>query len=283
MRLLADRGLGRRTLIMGVLNVTPDSFSDGGTYFNPAIAVARAFEMLDQGADILDVGGESTRPATFGDNAPLDAREELRRVAPVIEAVHAKRPDAIISVDTYKAVVAKAAVDAGASIVNDVSGLVYDPEMAGVVAQSGAGYVLMHILGTPRNIPANPVYADVIADIHAFFVSRIEFALANGIAREQLILDPGLGFGKTAAHNFEIVRRLRELTDFGLPILSAPSRKAFIGKALGGVPADQRVEGTAAVVALSIAGGADIVRVHDVAQMVRVARVADAVVRGWAD
>ena len=266
---------------MGVLNVTPDSFSDGGSFIDPAIAIERGLEMQDEGADIVDIGGESTRPATFQDNSPLSEDDEINRILPVIGGLCAAQPEIIISVDTYKSRVADAALNAGAKIVNDITGLTYDPDMAPVVAGSGAGYILMHILGSPRNIPPNPVYSDVVTEIASYFRRQIDFAVANGIAAENIVLDPGLGFGKTAEHNFEILRRFREFTELGLPLLSGPSRKSFIGKALGGAPPADRMEGTAAAIALSIAGGADIVRVHDVTEMVRVTKVADAIVRGW--
>jgi len=265
---------------MGVLNVTPDSFSDGGSFIDRAIAIERGLKMRAEGADIVDIGGESTRPATFQDNSPLSEDAEISRILPVIRGLCDTQPGIIISVDTYKSRVAVAALNAGAKIVNDITGLTYDPDMANVVAGSGAGYILMHILGSPRNIPNNPVYSDVIADIAAYFRRQVDYAEAHGVAAENIVLDPGLGFGKTAEHNFEILRRFREFTALGFPLLSGPSRKSFIGKALGGAPPSERMEGTAAAVALSIAGGADIVRVHDVKQMVRVAKLADAIVRG---
>ncbi len=283
MSLLTDLGLGRRTLVMGVLNVTPDSFSDGGSYLQTPSAIARGMEMVDEGADILDIGGESTRPATFHDRSPLSSDEEKHRILPVIQGILRERPQAVISVDTYKADVAEAALDVGAKIINDISGLTFGTRMAAIAAASGVPYIMMHILGSPRDIPANPVYGDVVGDIAAFFERQIAVAIDRGIEMDNIVLDPGIGFGKTAAHNFEILRRLSELKKFGRPLLSGPSRKSFLGKALGGLPPSERLEGTAAAIALSIANGADIVRVHDVLEMVRVVKVSDAVVRGYHD
>ncbi len=259
---------------MGILNVTPDSFSDGGLYTDPGRAVEHALEMVEAGADIIDVGGESTRPGA----EPVPAEEERRRVVPVIRALR-RQSDVLISVDSYKAEVARAAVEAGADIVNDISGLGFDEEMPQLLATSGVGLVLMHIKGTPRTMQRNPVYRDVIGEISGYFAERLAKAEEAGISREQVVLDPGIGFGKQLVHNLEILRRLKEFCRLGRPLLVGPSRKSFIGAILD-LPPGQRLEGTAAAVALSIAGGADVVRVHDVREMVRVARVADAVVRG---
>lgn len=266
---------GERTLVMGILNLTPDSFSDGGLYFSPDDAVRRAETMIEEGADILDLGGESTRPGA----EPLSLEEELRRVMPVIEAL-APRIPIPLSVDTYKAAVAERAVGAGASMVNDISALAFDPAMGPAVARLGVPVCLMHTRGTVRNMHRNPVYRDVAAEVKAELSTRAEAARAVGIARENIILDPGFGFAKNAAHNLELLRRLRELTDLGYPLLAGWSRKSTIGKVLGGLPVEDRLEGTAAAVALSIAYGAAIVRVHDVKEMARVARMTDAVVRG---
>lgn len=261
--------LGERTLVMGILNVTPDSFSDGGKYLDPAAALARAQEMEAQGADIIDVGGESTRPG----HTPVAAEEELARVMPVLERlVGAVRVP--LSIDTSKAEVARRALDAGVHIVNDQRALA-DPDMAEVVAGAGVPVVLMHNQdGT--------AYRDMMGDINAYFVERIRKAVRAGIARENIILDPGFGFGKTAAQNLEVVRRLGELAGLGHPILLGPSRKSTIGKVLD-LPVEERVEGTAALVAAAILHGVDIIRVHDVKEMVRVARMADAIARGWED
>ena len=260
---------------MGILNLTPDSFSDGGLFLNPDDAVRRAEEMAADGADIIDVGGESTRPGA----EPLMVEAELRRVIPVIEALAGRIPIPL-SVDTYKATVASRAIDAGATMVNDISALAFDPHMAATVAQAGVPVCLMHIRGTPRDMQADPDYSDVVGEIKAELAERVEAGLAAGIRPENIVVDPGFGFAKTVAHNLELLRRLRELTAMGYPLLVGTSRKSTIGKVLGGLPVEDRLEGTAATVALSIAYGASIVRVHDVKEMVRVARMTDAVVRG---
>lgn len=263
---------------MGVLNVTPDSFYDGGRYAERESAVRRALQMVEEGADIIDIGGESTRPGS----QPVSEEEELRRVLPVIEAVRA-RVDVPISIDTTKSRVAQRALQAGACMVNDISGLGFDPRMAEVVAQAGALCCLMHIQGTPQTMQKNPHYDDVVHDISAYFAERLALAERAGIPRQNIWLDPGIGFGKTVEHNLQILRRLREFTVFGLPILIGTSRKSFIGKVLGDLPPEDRLEGTAATVAVAILNGANAVRVHDVQAMVRVARMVDAVLRGYAE
>lgn len=272
---------GMRTYVMGILNITPDSFSHDGlapegaaTAAVVASAVERGRSMVEAGADIIDVGGESTRPATAG-AGPLDVETERGRVVPVVQALASALPRHIpISIDSYKARVARDALDAGASIVNDVWGLRRDPEMAALVADRGVPVVLMsNLRGQPRH--------DALADVTLQLAGSVERALSAGIPWDHLILDPGIGFGLTAAENLEVLRHLRELRALGRPLLVGTSRKSTIGTVLGGLPEDERVEGTAATVALSIALGADIVRVHDVPQMVRVVRMADAVVRGW--
>ena len=263
---------GRRTYIMGVLNVTPDSFSGDGIMDVPA-AVVRARQMLTEGADVIDVGGESTRPGA----SPVPLDEELRRVIPAVEAL-AGELGAVVSVDTMKSEVARRALGAGATMVNDVSALRADPEMAGVVAEGHAPVVLMHGYGTSKRASSDG-QAAVVAEVLAFFEERIEFAMAAGLARERILVDPGFGFGKTIQQNLEIIRRLRELRVLGLPILIGPSRKGTIGHILGGLPVQERVEGTAAAVAVCIMNGADVIRVHDVGVMVRVARAMDAIVR----
>ena len=273
--------LGQQTLIMGVLNVTPDSFSDGGLYDTVDAAVAHAHRLVADGAHLLDIGGESTRPATFGDKSPLPPEEEKRRLLPVISRLAAEMPSVALSVDTYKAEVAEAALDAGAALVNDISGLTYDPNMAALVAARRVPLILMHLPGRPRDLPLHPVYEDVVAEVLAFFARQAAYAEAQGVLRSQIWLDPGLGFGKTAAHNLELLRRLPELKAFGLPLVVGASRKKFLGKILGTDDPADRKEGTAATVALSIAGGADMVRVHDVREMARVAKVSDAIVRRW--
>ena len=273
--------IGKQTLIMGVLNVTPDSFSDGGLYDTVEAAVAHARALVADGAHLLDIGGESTRPATFGDKSPLPLQEEIARILPVIERLHAEMPSVPLSVDTYKAEVARAALDAGASLVNDISGLTYDPLMAALVAERNVPVVLMHLPGRPRDLPLQPIYADVVAEVLAFFERQVAYAVSKGVRRDRIWLDPGLGFGKTAAHNLELLRRLPELKALGLPLVVGASRKKFLGKILGTDDPGDRKDGTAATVALSIAYGADMVRVHDVREMARVAKVSDAIVRGW--
>jgi dihydropteroate synthase len=266
--------LGSRTHIMGVLNITPDSFSDGGRFAGPAEAVEHARAMAAAGADIIDVGGESTRPGA----EPLAEDEELRRILPVIERIAADLP-VPVSVDTYKASVASRALAAGASVVNDISGLRFSPDMAKVAADHGAAVVIMHIKGTPRDMQANPVYGDVVGEIAEYLGGGIDIALAAGVTRDRILVDPGIGFGKTLEHNLEILGRLDELKVLGCPLVIGTSRKRFIGTVLGIADPQDRVEGTAATVALAIERGAHIVRVHDVAAMVRVARMADAIVR----
>jgi dihydropteroate synthase len=259
---------GARTYVMGVLNVTPDSFSGDGVV-DVAAAVQRARAMEEEGADLIDVGGESTRPQTW-DGPGLEAAAELARVLPVLEAL--RRAIAIpMSIDTYKASVAADAIEAGSAMVNDVFGLTRDTGMAAVVARAGVPVVLMHN-GVGRPID------DVMTDLIAHLGESVAIARAAGIRADRLILDPGIGFGKTREQNLEILRRLAELRRFDLPLLVGPSRKSFIGLTLD-LPVDDRLEGTAAAVALAIAAGADLVRVHDVKAMVRVARMADAIVR----
>ena len=266
--------LGCRTHIMGILNVTPDSFSDGGHYADRARALSHARDMAAAGADIIDIGGESTRPGA----EPLPEEEELRRIIPLIERLSAELT-VPISVDTYKSSVAKKALEAGASIVNDISGLRFSPDMAQVVAEYGAALVVMHIKGTPRDMQQNPVYADVVAEIRTFLEESIELAVRAGVDREKILVDPGIGFGKTLEHNLTVLNRLDEFRVLGRPIVLGASRKRFIGTILGMPVPEERVEGTAATVALGIERGASVVRVHDVAVMARVARMSDAVVR----
>ena len=263
----------RRTLVMGILNLTPDSFSDGGLFTSVDAAVENAERMVAEGADIIDVGGESSRPGA--DSVPAEV--EMDRVLPVIERL-AKAVETPISIDTYKSSVAKYALDAGACIVNDISALRGDPDMARIVAEAGVPVVLMHMKGTPRNMQLDPRYDSLISEIISFLKARIQAAVDAGISPDQIIIDPGIGFGKTIVHNLEIIRRLREFKSLGKPILIGTSRKSFIGKVLD-LPVDDRLEGTAATVALAISGGADIIRVHNVKEMVRVARMTDVIVR----
>lgn len=267
--------LSRKTHIMGILNVTPDSFTDGGTFFRKDSAIEHALRMVEDGADIIDIGGESTRPGSD----PVLYEEETRRTVPVIEEL-AKRVNVPLSIDTYKADVAKKALDAGASMVNDVSGLKFDPEMAGVVAEYNVPVVIMHIKGTPKNMQVNPEYEALIPEIIDYLRESITLAVDAGIKEDMIIIDPGIGFGKTFEHNLRILKDLREFTLLEKPLLVGPSRKAFLGKILGNAPTSERLEGTAAAVAISIMNGANILRVHDVKEMVKVARVTDAIKRG---
>ncbi len=267
--------IGQRTLVMGVLNATPDSFYDGGRYATLDAALARAEQMLAEGADILDIGGESTRPGS----EPVPEAEEIRRVVPLIEALAVRYPEAVISVDTTKSRVAQLALQAGASIVNDISGATFDPRMLEVVAQTGALIVLMHIKGTPQTMQQNPTYDDVVAEVKATLYAHARRAAQAGIPCQHIWLDPGIGFGKTVQHNLELLRGLPELGTLGFPILVGTSRKSFIGHILGGLPPEERLEGTLATLALAVAWGADIVRVHDVKEAVRAVKVADALCR----
>ena len=277
--LLSVARLGERTLIAGILNVTPDSFSDGGRFLDSDDALRQAERMLEEGADFLDIGGESTRPATFADNAPLTSKEELHRIRPIIKAISSRYPSLPISVDTYKSEVASEAILVGAVMLNDISAMRADPKMASVAVESGVPVCLMHLPGLPRALTPNPVYTDVMGEVKAHLLTRAAAAIAMGVKAERIILDPGFGFGKSLAQNLELLRRLRELADTGYLTLSGTSRKSMIGRVLGDLPPEDRLEGTAATVALSIANGASIVRVHDVKQMARVARMTDAVVR----
>jgi dihydropteroate synthase len=255
--------------IMGVVNVTPDSFSDGGEFLDADAAVAHCRRLLDEGADILDVGGESTRPGAD----PVEPGEELRRVLPVVEAAAAM--GAQLSIDTAKAEIARRAIDAGASVVNDVSALRFDPELAAVVADSGSDCCLMHMLGEPRTMQIDPRYDDVVSDVKAFLEERMAFAVAQGIAEGRIWLDPGIGFGKTLEHNLELLRRLDEIVAIGRPVVIGTSRKSFLGK-LTGRDEKERVPGTIATNVLALERGAEIFRVHDVAEARDALRVAAA-------
>jgi dihydropteroate synthase len=259
--------------VMGIVNVTPDSFSDGGSYGGADDAVKHALQMVSDGADLLDVGGESTRPGS--DAVAPD--EELRRVLPVIRGIVSERPDIPVSVDTRKPEVASAALEAGATIVNDISAGA-DPGMFGLVRDAGAGMVLMHMRGEPKTMQEDATYHDVVADVRGFLGTRIEAAVAAGIDHDHLCADPGIGFGKTLEHNLSILREIGAFQHLGVPMLVGPSRKGFIGS-LTGTEVDERVEGTAGVVAWCAAHSVDVVRVHDVKQMVRVVRVVDAIAR----
>ena len=263
--------LDRRTHLLGVLNVTPDSFSDGGAFLDPSAAADHALRMAADGADCIDIGGESSRPGA----SPVSAEEEWARIGPVLTRLLGRCP-VPISVDTTKAAVAARALDAGVAIVNDISALRFDPALAGLVAEAGAGLVLMHMQGTPRTMQERPSYGDVVAEIRAFLAERLQVAMAAGIPPEAILLDPGIGFGKAVEHNLTLLRRLPELGTLGRPLLVGPSRKSFIGAVLGTAVTD-RLEGTAAALALAIAGGATLVRVHDVKAMGRVALMCDAI------
>ena len=265
--------LGAKTYIMGIINATPDSFSGDGLDRDASAVQRQAEQMIEAGADLLDIGGESTRPGA--EAVPL--AEELRRLVPLVNTLAGLGVP--ISVDTYKSEVAREAIAAGATMVNDISGLHFDPAMAAVAAAARVPVVVMHIQGTPRDMQQHPTYHDLMSEVCCYLQQATAIGMAAGIPREQIILDPGFGFGKLPAQNLELVRRLRELTSYGQPLLIGTSRKSTIGHVLGGLPVDQRLEGTAATVALSIANGADIVRVHDVQAMSRVARMADAIVR----
>ncbi|MCI2430591.1 dihydropteroate synthase [Candidatus Acetothermia bacterium] len=271
--------LGKRTLVMGILNVTPDSFSDGGRFYSLPEALAHARRLIAEGADIIDIGGESTRPGA----QPVSSDEELRRVVPVVRAVHQEFPHIPISIDTCKATVAEAALEAGATILNEISALRFDLQMAKVAAQARVPVVLMHMKGEPRTMQQNPIYSDVVTEIKEFLRERMAFARAQGI--EQIWLDPGIGFGKRVAHNIEILRGLGELRELSCPILIGTSRKFFVGR-LGAtrsepLPVTERLEGTIASNIIAVLNGAQIVRVHDVASMKRALAIADAVRYGW--
>lgn len=262
-----------RTLIMGILNVTPDSFYDGGRYQDTAAAVEQARKMVAEGADILDIGGESSRPGS----EPVSAEEELERVLPVIERVR-ELTDIPLSVDTWKASVARTALRAGVDLVNDISSFRFDPEMPATLAEFGAGIVLMHMRGSPKTMQQLPPSPDILAEIRADIERALELASNHQIPRDRIVLDPGIGFGKSLQDNLRILNRLDFLRDFSLPVLVGTSRKSFLGKILG-VPEEERLWGTAASTALAVARGADIIRVHDVREMGMVAQVAEAIRR----
>jgi dihydropteroate synthase len=263
--------LGERTLLMGILNVTPDSFSDGGKYLDAADAVKRGLELVDEGADIIDVGGESTRPT-----APdVEEEEEIRRVVPVIEAL-AKRIKAPVSVDTRKSAVAKRALEAGAQMINDVSALHHDPAMLAVAAGGGAPLVLMHMRGTPATMHRQTEYKDLMREIEDYLLDAAGRCIDAGLGPDRIVIDPGIGFAKTAEQNLEILANLGKLAALHLALMVGVSRKSFIGRILD-LPTEERLEGTAAAVAACVLGGADIVRVHDVREMARVVKVCDAI------
>jgi len=256
--------------LMGIVNVTPDSFSDGGLFLAPERAIAHARQLVADGAELLDVGGESTRPGARA----VSAEEELARVAPVLAGLDGV--DATISIDTSKTAVAEAALDAGAEIVNDVTALRHEPALAGLCAARECGVVLMHMQGTPRTMQESPTYDDVVDDVKAFLAERIEYAMGEGIAEERIWIDPGIGFGKTVRHNLDLLRRLGELRELGRPIVVGTSRKRFIGT-LTGREVNDRLGGTIASNVLALRSGADVLRVHDVAEVREAVRVTEAI------
>jgi dihydropteroate synthase len=266
---------GERPQVVGILNVTPDSFADGGSHYDPddhpGVAVAAGRALLAAGADVLDVGGESTRPGAD----PVDADEELRRVLPVVEALAAE--GARVSIDTTKARVAREAVAAGAVLVNDVSAGAFDPELLPTVAELGVPYVLMHMRGTPRTMQQDPSYVDVVGEVYDFLAERLVELEAAGIPAERVAIDPGIGFAKTAAHNLTLLRRLRELTSLGRPVMVGTSRKSFLGRIVGSDDVEDRLEGSLATAVMAVGAGARLLRVHDVAATVRAVATAHAV------
>ena len=263
--------LSSRTHLMGVLNVTPDSFSDGGRFLKLEEAVKQGLKLAEEGADIIDIGGESTRPGS----EPVTIEEELRRIMPVIEEL-TKRIQVPISIDTYKSKIAKEVLDSGASMVNDISGLRFDPEMKKVIAEYDVPVVLMHIQGTPRNMQENPKYDNLIEDIKSYLNQSISMAEEAGIGEDKIIIDPGIGFGKTLDDNLKILKNLREFKSLGKPVMIGVSRKSFIGKILD-LPTDERLEGSLAALAIAVINGANILRVHDVKESKRVAKLVDAI------
>lgn len=259
----------RKPLVMGILNVTPDSFSDGGKYNNLNKAINHAIRMEDEGADIIDIGGESTRPGA----KPVDIEEELKRVIPVIEGIR-KRSNIIISIDTYKSVVAAKAISAGAGLVNDISGLRFDKNMVRIVSESKVPVIVMHMLGNPQNMQSDISYANLMKELILFFEERVSVLTANGVNKINIILDPGIGFGKTIDHNLTIIRELNRIVDLGFPVLVGPSRKSFIGNILN-LSFEERIDGTAAVVTAAIMNGSRIVRVHDIKEMLRIVNMTE--------
>ena len=273
--------IGKRTIIMGILNVTPDSFSDGGKFFSLGDAVNHAIQMEKEGADIIDIGGESTRPGAKA----ISLDEEMSRIIPVIEEL-VKKIKIPISVDTYKSEIAKKALNSGVSMVNDVSALRSDEKLAGIAADYDIPICLMHMKGTPRNMQVNPVYVDVVQEIHDFLKERSEYAISNGIKKENIIIDPGIGFGKRTGKgiedNCEILNRLSELKDLGFPIMVGASRKTFLGNVYGidkPLPVTERLEGSLAATNTAVMNGADIVRVHDVKETRRCVDIVDCIIR----
>lgn len=279
--------LGARTRVMGILNVTPDSFSDGGKFLSRDRAVGHALQMLDQGADLLDVGGESTRPGAIVAESGVPADEELRRIMPVIQDVLLERPDVLLSVDTYKADVARTAVAAGAQIVNDVSALRWDPQMTQAVAELKCGVILMHTRGRPEEWRTLPPSPDILAEVKTDFEQWTKTAMAAGIEKQRIMLDPGFGFGKRFEGNYPLLAGLSKLHELGFPLLAGTSRKSFIGRTLArdgkDLPPEERLYGTLATVTASVLQGAHIVRVHDVKAAVDAVKIADEILAGLPD
>ncbi len=267
--------MGPGPVLVGILNVTPDSFSDGGAFFDPEAAAARAATMLDEGARVVDVGGESTRPGSD----PVSPDEEVLRVVPVIERLAAERPGAMVSVDTYRAATAEAALRAGAGVVNDVTALRGDPRMAPLVAEAGCPVVLMHMKGEPKTMQREPRYDDVVREVRDFLAERAEFALSAGVRPGNVIVDPGIGFGKNLEHNLELLRGLDAIVELGFPVLIGASRKSFLGKITGVQEASERVFGTVATSVVAYGRGATLFRVHDVRANREALAVAEAVGR----
>lgn len=264
--------LGRQTVVMGILNCTPDSFSDGGRWTEAAALEERLTEMIQEGAGWIDIGGESSRPGAL----PVPAEEEWLRVAPALDAARRLAPEVPVSIDTTKPEVARRALEAGACAINDISGLRLAPELAGLAAAHGAALILMHMQGSPRDMQEAPRYADVTAEVAAFLAAAAAEARQRGVGADQLVLDPGIGFGKSVEHNLEILRRLPELAGLGCPVLIGASRKSFLGRILD-LPVDERVEASLAAHVAAVLGGAHLVRTHDVRATVRAVRIADAI------
>ncbi|MGB3632968.1 MAG: dihydropteroate synthase [Rubrobacteraceae bacterium] len=272
---VGDRTLGPGLILMGILNVTPDSFSDGGDFLAPRRAAEQARVMLDEGAQIIDVGGESTRPGS----EPVSQEEELNRILPAIRVVMEDRPDTVISVDTYRAETARAALEAGAGMINDVTALRGDPDMANVVAQAGCPIILMHMLGEPKTMQQEPYYDDVVGEVRDFLAERAKHAEDSGVASDKIILDPGIGFGKTLDHNLALLKNLDAIAELGYTVLVGASRKRFIGKISGVEEVRSRISGTVATSVLAYERGANILRVHDVRANREALEVARAILR----
>ena len=259
---------------MGVLNITPDSFSDGGQFTAIESAILHFEKMLNDGADIIDIGGESTKPGSD----PISANEESQRIIPIIKAAKSKYKDILISVDTYKSSVAKKAIESGADFINDISGLTFDNDMAPLLAQRNIPVVIMHINGKPKTMQKNISYSNLISDMKSFFINQCDYAIKSGIKERNIIIDPGIGFGKTFDHNFTLLKRLSEFKDLGFPLLIGPSRKAFIGDVLN-LPPNERIEGTIATIVAGVLNGANIIRVHDVKEVKRATMITEKILK----